>query len=108
MAKKESQFQAQLIKELKDLYPGCVVLKNDAGYIQGFPDLTVLYKDKWAVLECKKGKNEHHQPNQDHYVEKLNEMSYSSFIFPENKEKVLNELEQTFEPGRRSCVSRSK
>lgn len=108
MAKKESRFQAQLIKDLKDLYPGCVVLKNDAGYIQGFPDLTVLYKDKWAVLECKKGEKEPHQPNQDHYVETLNEMSYSSFIFPENKEKVLNELEQTFEPGRRSRVSRSK
>lgn len=108
MAKKESAFQAQLIKDLKNLYPGCVVLKNDSSYIQGFPDLTVLYKDKWAVLECKKGENEHHQPNQDHYVEKLNEMSYSSFIFPENKEKVLNELEQAFEPGRRACVSGSK
>lgn len=108
MAKKESAFQAQLIKDLKNLYPGCVVLKNDSSYIQGFPDLTVLYKDKWAVLECKKGENEHHQPNQDHYVEKLNEMSYSSFIFPENKEKVLNELEQAFEPGRCTCVSGSK
>lgn len=108
MAKKESQFQAQLIKELKDLYPGCVVLKNDSGYIQGFPDLTVLYKDKWAALECKKSENEHHQPNQDYYVEQLNQMSYSSFIFPENKEKVLNELEQTFEPGRRSRISGCK
>ena len=108
MAKKESSFQAKLIKDLKDLYPGCIVLKNDSSYIQGFPDLTILYRDKWAVLECKKGENEHRQPNQDHYVAKLNEMSYSSFIFPENKEKVLDELEQTFEPGRRSRVSQRK
>lgn len=108
MAKKESAFQAQLIKDLKKLYPGCVILKNDSSYIQGFPDLTIFYEDRWAVLECKKSENEPHQPNQDHYVETLNDMSYSSFIFPENKEKVLNELEQTFKPGRRTRVSGSK
>jgi hypothetical protein len=106
MAKKESAFQAQLIKDLKDLYPGCVVLKNDPNYIQGFPDLTILYEDKWAVLECKKSENEHKQPNQPYYVDTLNQMSYSSFIFPENKEKVLNELEQTFKPRRRSRLSK--
>lgn len=106
MAKKESQFQAKLIKEIKDRFPGAVVLKNDAGYIQGFPDLTVLYEDRWAVLESKRGENEPHQPNQDKYVEKLNEMSYSSFIFPENKEKILNELEQAFKLRRRSRVSK--
>ena len=108
MAKKESAFQAQLIKDLKKLYPGCVVLKNDSSYIQGFPDLTIFYEDRWAVLECKKSENEPHQPNQDHYVKTLNDMSYSSFIFPENKEKVLNELEQTFKPGRCTRISGSK
>ena len=104
--KKESKFQAELIRELKELYPGCKILKNDPNYIQGFPDLTILYKDKWAVLECKRSENEHHQPNQDHYVEELNEMSYSSFIFPENKEKVLNDLEQAFKPRRKSRISK--
>ena len=104
--KKESKFQAELIKEIKALYPGCKILKNDPNYIQGIPDLTILYKDKWAVLECKKSENEPHQPNQDHYVEELNSMSYSSFIFPENKEKVLNDLEQTFKPRRKSRVSK--
>ena len=104
MAKKESAFQASLIKELKELYPGCVILKNDSGYIQGFPDLTILYGDRWAVLETKRSSGEHHQPNQDYYVDKLNGMSYSSFIFPENKEMVLHELEQTFKPRRGSRV----
>ena len=102
--KKESKFQAELIKEIKALYPGCKILKNDANYIQGFPDLTILYKDKWAVLECKRSENESHQPNQDYYVEELNKMSYSAFIFPENKEQVLNDLEQTFKPRRKSRV----
>lgn len=103
MGKRESSFQAGLIKELKEKFPGCVVLKNDANYIQGIPDLTVLYKDKWAALECKKSKKEKQQPNQDYYVNKLNGMSYASFIFPENKEEVLNELEQSFEVGGSAC-----
>lgn len=93
---KESEFQKKLIKEIKEKFNGCVVLKNDANYIQGFPDLTIFYKDKWAVLEVKKSAIAHHQPNQDYYVGWLNEMSFSRFIFPENKDEVLNELERFF------------
>lgn len=96
MSKLESSFQANLIRELKRIFPGCVVVKNDPNYIQGFPDLTVFYKDKWAVLECKKEANAKKQPNQDYYVGMLNEMSFSSFIYPENKEEVLYELQQAF------------
>lgn len=92
----ESSFQSKLIKDLKKRLPGCVVIKNDASYIQGFPDLTVFYKDKWAVLECKKSAKAKKQPNQEYYVDTLNRMSYSSFIYPENKEEVLNELQQAF------------
>lgn len=92
----ERKFQSELIKELKKRFPGCVVLKNDANYIQGFPDLTILHKDRWAVLECKKGEKEKHQPNQDYYVEKLNGMSYSAFICPENKQQIMSELEKIF------------
>ena len=108
MPKLESKFQAELIKDIKSAYPGCVVLKNDANYIQGFPDLTVLYGDRWAVLETKRSEHEPHRPNQDHYVEMLNDMSYSSFIFPENREKVMNELEQALKPGRKPRVSKRK
>lgn len=89
---KESQFQSELISELKQMFPGCFVLKNDAGYIQGIPDLTVLYGSKWATLECKKSAKANIQPNQKYYVALLNSQSFSAFIFPENKEKVLNEL----------------
>ena len=96
MAKRESAFQSSLIKELKNRYEGCIVLKNDPNYKQGIPDLTVLYRERWATLECKRGVKEKHQPNQDYYVEKMNEMSYSRFIFPENRDEVLSELDDYF------------
>ena len=88
----ESKFQGDLIKEIKKRFPGAFVMKNDSSYIQGVPDLTVFYEDKWAVLECKKNRTAKHQPNQDRYVEQLDSMSFSRFIFPENKDQVLEEL----------------
>ena len=57
------------------MFPGAIVLKNDPNYIQGIPDLTVFYQDKWATLEVKKSENASHQPNQDYYVGLMNEMS---------------------------------
>lgn len=88
----ESKFQANLIKEIKERLPGCVVLKNDSAYLQGIPDLSIFHKSNWAMLEVKKNATASHQPNQDYYVKKMNEMSYSRFIYPENKDEVLNEL----------------
>lgn len=93
----ERDFQSKLIKELKKRFPGCIVYKNDTQYIQGFPDLTILYKNKWAILECKKSSNAPYQPNQKYYVKKANEMSFSRVIYPENKEDILNELQRAFE-----------
>ena len=97
MPKLESEFQANLIKELKRLFPGCIVMKNDSSHTQGIPDLLVLYKDKWASLEVKRSAFAKKQPNQEYYVGKMNEMSFSRFICPENKKEVLNELQQTFQ-----------
>lgn len=105
---KESGFQARLVRTLKERFPGCVVLKNDANYIQGIPDLTVFYKNKWAMLECKRSENENHQPNQDYYVEQMDEMSFARFIFPENMEEVLNELERSWSVTRPTRFSKRK
>lgn len=93
----ENKFQANLIKEIKERFPGCIVMKNDSSYIQGIPDLLVLHKNKWASLEVKKSANAKRQPNQEYYVDKMNDMSFSRFIYPSNKEEVLNELFETFE-----------
>lgn len=92
----ERDFQRSLIKELKTIFPGCLVLKNDPNYIQGIPDLLILYKDKWASLECKANAKASRRPNQQYYVDMMKGMSYSNFIYPENKSEVLYELQQTF------------
>lgn len=92
----EGDFQSKLIKELQENFEGCIIMKNDANYIQGIPDLLILYKEKWAALECKKSKSSKHQPNQDYYVGIMNDMSFASFIYPENKKEVLNELQRSF------------
>ena len=92
----ERDFQSKLIRELKEMFPGCIVLKSDPGYLQGLPDLLVLYRDKWASLECKKIAKARRQANQEYYVDKMNAMSFSRFICPENKENVLHELQQAF------------
>ena len=92
----ESGFQDGLISELKDMFDGCMIFKMDQ--IQGIPDLLILYKDKWASLECKRGMQSKKQPNQDYYVDLMNNMSFSRFINKENKEEVLRDLQSTFKP----------
>lgn len=94
---KESKFQGNLIKKLKTLFEGCIVMKTDPNYIQGIPDILILYKDKWASLECKKFAGANKQPNQSYFVEMMNTMSFSRFIFPENEEEVLDELQRAFQ-----------
>lgn len=94
----ESTFQKQLKKELKDKFPGCIVYKTDPLQLQGSPDLLILYRDKWAALEVKRDSKAPHRPNQDYRVKQMSEMSFASYIFPENKEDVLGDLERLFAP----------
>ena len=94
--KLESGFQDRLIETLKKLFPGCMVFKMERP--QGIPDLLILYGKKWATLECKRTAKAKRQPNQEYYVGKMDEMSFSRFISPENKEEVLDELQQAFKP----------
>jgi len=92
----EKNFQSKLIKELREIFPESVILKNDPNYLQGFPDILILHNNKWAALETKRKTNSFRQPNQNYYIERLNDMSFACFICPENKEQVLYELQQSF------------
>lgn len=103
--KKESDFQSKLIEDIEELFPGCIVEKHDP-YKNGFPDLIILYKDKWAMLECKRETNARKRPLQEHYVEKLNQMSFCAFVYPENKQEVLNGLQSAFRSKRTTCLPR--
>lgn len=94
--KAESSFQSELVRALRQRFPGCIVLKNDANYLQGIPDLSVFYGSKWAMLECKKSADEPFRPNQQYYVNLARQYSFGSVIYPENMEEVLDELERSF------------
>lgn len=102
----ENKFKTELVAEIEDMFPGCIVVHLDPNEIQGIPDLLVLYENKWAALEGKKSANAPHRPNQDYYVSLMNKMSFASFIYPENKEEVLYELQQAFRIRRPTRVLR--
>ena len=92
----ENEFQSKLIKEIKRRFPGCIVLKNEPTYIQGIPDLIILHNDKWGALECKKNSKASKRPNQEYYIGIMNQISFARFIYPENKDEVLYDLEHHF------------
>ena len=92
----ESEFQAELVKKLKAIFNGCIILKNDANYRQGFPDLLILFGTGWAVLECKASEDSPYQPNQVWYLDKCRDMSFAAVIFPENEHEVIGALKEFF------------
>lgn len=102
----ERKYQAELIKKLRTLFPGCVILKNDSSYMQGMLDLILLWETNWAMLEVKASMKSREQPNQRYYADLLNEMSFAAFICPENEEEVLDEIQRQFQTRRATRVSK--
>lgn len=100
----ENRYQARLIRKLKDLFPGCVVMKTDSSYQQGTPDLLLLFRHCWAALEVKAESTAREQPNQRYFVEQLDDMSFAAFIYPENEAEVLSALQQAFASPGRACI----
>lgn len=98
----ESTYQRQLIDKLEDLYPGCLILKNDSSYRQGIPDLVIFFGNRWAFLEVKASAASPYQPNQEYYLEMLSEMSFASVIYPSIEREVLGALQQALRPRRNS------
>lgn len=104
----ERRFQSRLIRKIKEELPGCIVLKTDACYLQGFPDLLILHGKNWAALEVKQSRKAKHQPNQDYYVAKLGKMSYANFVYPENEREIMNDIRQTLGAGRPTRIPESE
>lgn len=78
------------------MFPGCIILKNDPSFLQGIPDLLILWKNKWAALECKDSQGALRTASQMHYVRVMSGMSFAAFIYPENKDTILDDLQLTF------------
>lgn len=91
----EGAFKKDLKDEIAERLPDSIVTLLDPTYTQGIPDIVVFYKNRWATLEAKVDAKAKHRPNQDLYVETMNNMSFSAFIYPENAEEVLNALAQS-------------
>lgn len=91
----EAKFQSELVRKLRLMFPDCIILKNDPGYLQGVPDLVIFYGARYAFLEVKASEGAKTQVNQPYYVELLNSMSFAAFIYPSNEEEVLDALEQS-------------
>lgn len=93
---RENEYQALLIPKLERRFPGSIILKNDPSYLLGVPDLLILFRDRWAMLEVKASATSKIQPGQPYWVNLFNQMSFSAFIYPSNEQEVLRGLEQAF------------
>lgn len=100
----EAMYQRKLIKKIERLLPGCYIIKNDPAENQGIPDILILFDDQWAMLEIKISSTASEQPNQSYYVDKFNDMSFAAFIYPQNEEQVLHDLQSTLGAKRQTCV----
>ena len=96
----ESGYRLDVVKKVRDLLPGCTILKNDPQFMQGIPDLIILYRDRWGMLEVKISPTASKRPNQDHFVKKFNEMSFAAFINPDNEKEVLDALQSALRAAR--------
>lgn len=104
MRMNEAQYHNRLINKIRDLLPGCIILRNDPRFMQGVPDIIILFRDKWAMLEIKIADKAGVRPNQQYYIDLLNEMSFASFINPENEGMVLDDLQQSFGVSWETCI----
>jgi len=93
MSQRESIFEKRIINRLEELFPNSIILKVHPNYLQGFPDRLILNGNRWAAFELKREIEAHRQPNQNYYIHRLNDMSYASFVYPENKEVFFNEIQ---------------
>jgi len=94
----ESAFKKNFITELNvRLAPIDLEYIHTRSHNRSFPDLLILGPGStWAALEFKAAEEADHQPNQAWYINRLNHWAYATFMYPENREEVLGDLEKLF------------
>jgi hypothetical protein len=101
----ESAFKRKVFRRIRNILPGCQIVKTDASSQQGIPDHIILYGPFWATLEFKASASANRRPNQEYYIKQLGAMSFAAFIYPEIEDEVLNALQQAFTSSGRARVS---
>lgn len=91
----ERDFQHKLVKRLRTEIPGSIVMKADANQVQGIPDLLILAHGRFASLEVKRSASASHRPNQDYFVQKINDDGgFASFVDPSNEDDVVDRVKR--------------
>lgn len=88
----ESKFQANLIKQIKQVLPEATILKNDPNYIQAIPDLLVILERRCLAIECKRSKTAPFRPNQEYYLKKFDGV----VAYPGNEREIIDEVIEVF------------
>lgn len=96
-------YKTKLKQTIENRLPGCFIMTQDpADTHQGIPDWLILWNDRWAMLEVKASEKAEHQPNQEYWVNYYNQFGFTSFIYPENEQEVLDALQSALTFGRDS------
>lgn len=116
MSRQEEVYQANLIRRLEHMFPGCVVVRLDPRFVdfyvegkrysQGVADILILFGSRWAMLEVKAAIDAPVQPNQPYFINMFDALSYAAFISPENEEEILYDLQHALRPQRIARLSR--
>ena len=94
----ESEFKKYTKNRIIDRFPNLDldIIDINAYNFRSMSDLVILGPEVWAALEFKRSKDSSHRPNQDYHIARLNKKGYATFVYPENLEEVLDELEVLF------------
>ena len=93
----ERDYQSALIQKIRRMYPNAIILKNDANYLQGVPDLSIFHGPNYAMLETKQSSSASRQANQEWYISLFQSWAYGAFIDPSNEKDILNELQEALQ-----------
>ncbi len=94
----ESKFVCDVLKPRLELeFPGIHILKQDpASNFNGLLDYILLYGDRWAMLEAKRGRGAAQQSHQEYYIRVFDELSFAAFVNPTNLDEVIHDLQSAF------------
>lgn len=95
---KESDYKRKLMKKLRQI-PSSYWYSHQAGSIRGISDIIGCVNGVMVVLEVKRSLEEYRKKSprtalQEKFLSNIRSAKgYGSFIYPENEEKILSEIQ---------------